>query len=77
MRINIAVLRQEEKLAICVEDSGPGLPTSTSGEISFGTGLKNIKERLKALYGDQASLALKDSPSGGLSVQITMPLRYS
>ncbi|MDP2875040.1 MAG: histidine kinase, partial [Holophaga sp.] len=59
-------------LSLAVQDDGPGLsPDSSSGR---GTGLANLRERLKLLYSDQARLAVEDHDEGGVEVRVLMPV---
>jgi LytS/YehU family sensor histidine kinase len=59
------------KLAITVADTGLGFgKADTAGT---GTGLANIRDRLKLLYGDQASLVVADNAPSGTVVTIAVP----
>jgi len=59
------------KLAVKVADTGLGFgKAATAGT---GIGLDNIRERLKLLYGNKASLTVSENPGGGTAVTITMP----
>ena len=59
------------KLAVTVADTGLGFgKAATAGT---GIGLTNIRERLALLYGNKASLSVKDTAGGGTSVTITVP----
>lgn len=60
------------RLAITVCDDGPG--AKGLGEPGFGIGLTNIRDRLEALYGADASLT--SGPTGdGYCTEIRLPLR--
>lgn len=72
--IQIAAERSGEVLSLTVSDNGPGLGAG-SGKLKEGVGLSNTRSRLKELYGEQASLALKPRETGGVSVEITIPWR--
>jgi len=59
------------KLAVKVADTGLGFgKAATAGT---GIGLDNIRERLKLLYGNKASLTVAENPGGGTAVTITVP----
>lgn len=59
------------KLAVSVADTGVGFgKAATAGT---GIGLNNIRERLKLLYGNKASLTVAENPPGGTRVTITVP----
>jgi len=66
-----AVVQDDGRLALTVEDDGAGFGLSASGS---GLGLTNIRERLAQLYGDRAALSLKARPQGGVAATITVPL---
>jgi sensor histidine kinase YesM len=80
------VLRAEVthgKLLITVKDSGVGyFPADPVGsaEKSAGFGLKNIKDRLALIYGDQANFSIRAlEPFEGLGTlaQISVPYKVS
>jgi hypothetical protein len=59
------------KLAVTVADTGLGFgKAATAGT---GVGLANIRERLKLLYGNKASLAVTENRPEGTLVTITVP----
>jgi two-component system, LytTR family, sensor kinase len=63
-------------LRLIVRDSGVGhaVPTrfDPPGE---GLGLANVAQRLRAHFGDAASLAIDGSPGAGTVVELTLPVR--
>ena len=65
----------KEKLSLCVKDNGVGFGGTSSGS---GIGLSNIRERLKQLYGADASLNLIAGVDGGVEASIYLPIvRFS
>jgi len=59
------------KLAVTVADTGLGFgKAATAGT---GVGLANIRERIKLLYGDRASLTVADDTPSGTIVTLTVP----
>ncbi|AZP10617.1 sensor histidine kinase [Undibacterium parvum] len=56
-------------VAITVRDNGPGMTLSSGG----GVGLKNIRERLQAMYGGSASLILSEPETGGFMATLQLP----
>ncbi len=63
-------------LQITIRDSGVGHATPTAfdppGE---GLGLTNVAQRLRAHFGDAASLAIDGAPGAGTVVRLTLPVR--
>ncbi len=68
--VTIAARAEYGKLAITVSDDGPGGVSDTE---SHGIGLANVRDRLAARFGDEASLVSAPDPQGYRSV-IRMPL---
>jgi two-component system, LytTR family, sensor kinase len=71
----VSITRRGADLRVAVEDDGPG--PSKTGAPTFGVGLGNTTERLRALYGDDAALTIGRSASGGFSVVVRLPFRLS
>lgn len=72
-RVSIAVRREEEQLVLSVHDNGPGLGADDAG----GVGTGNTRARLEQLYGNAASLTLRDAAEGGVIAEIRLPFRRS
>lgn len=60
------------QLLLSVADTGRGL--SSAGETVGGVGLTNIRERLAALYGDEAKLTLEQRAEKGVIATIALPV---
>ncbi|MGQ0712887.1 MAG: sensor histidine kinase [Gemmatimonadaceae bacterium] len=71
-RIDIVARVIGNRLELSVRDDGIGMSASHAAE---GVGLSNTRERLRTLYGDDATLTLLAPPSGGTEVVITLPFR--
>lgn len=72
----VSVRKDLAVLVVSVEDDGPGLDGDALH--SFGTGLKNSSDRLKALYGAAASLTIDGRSSGtGCAVVIRLPFHLA
>lgn len=68
-RLEIGAEVVHGQLAVHVLDTGVGFMPSGNG----GVGLANVRERLKALYGDRAELIIDVPPPGGTRATITLP----
>ena len=65
--------RAGDMLLITVVDDGVGIdPTAP---IPPGHGIENTRERLRALYGDRASLEIAPRPEGGTIATLQVPYR--
>ncbi|MDX1503393.1 MAG: hypothetical protein R3325_13605, partial [Thermoanaerobaculia bacterium] len=60
-----------------ITDDGPGLAEPVRGVPggTEGVGLANVRARLAALYGDEASLRLENRPEGGCRARMEVPWR--
>ncbi len=72
-RLEIAAFRDGDALRIVVSDDGPGLPPGWELATNCGRGLKNVIERLDALYRSSWSLAVKAGDAGGTIVEVGIP----
>jgi hypothetical protein len=70
-RIEILAHRRDTLLCLTVSDTGVGLLT----DFSEGIGLGNTRTRLRELYGERATLVLRNQ--NGLAVEITLPFHTS
>lgn len=61
--------RAGDRLTIEVGDNGAGF----AGDLREGTGLANVRQRLAATCGPDATLVLATSPAGGVSARLTLP----
>jgi sensor histidine kinase YesM len=59
--------RLGNKIAITVADTGLGFQNTTSN----GIGLKNVRERVKQLYGDAGSVSIEENQPSGTRITIT------
>ena len=67
--IHIAAAEAHGRLVLEVADTGRGLVAGAGG----GTGLANIRARLKAMYGAAAGLSLRHNQPRGVVAQIDLP----
>ena len=70
--ITVSAIIHDGVLQIRVEDTGLGfgVATDTAGS---GSGLTNVRARLKALYGDAAKLTI-EQPKAGTRICISLPM---
>jgi len=70
--LRLEVRRNGNRLEILITDDGPGFPEVVPpGRV----GLSNTEARLRAAYGEDASLALEDAPAGGAAVRLDLPFQ--
>jgi signal transduction histidine kinase len=67
--IRVEVSNVRSRIRIDVEDDGVGLDEAATP----GYGVTHVRERLRLLYGDRASVAMETRAGGGVRVRIEMP----
>jgi len=72
--ISIEARRDGNELVIAVSDNGPG--TAVAGVVSSGIGLANVRDRLRARFGDAASLSYGKPADGGFRTIVRVPLEH-
>jgi signal transduction histidine kinase len=65
--------RVDDMLEISVTDDGPGIDPATA--LPQGHGIESTRERLRALYGDDASLESTKRTAGGTVATLRVPYR--
>jgi len=70
--ITIAASREEGGLALSVSDDGPG--RSKAEVPGFGIGLGNVRDRLRARYGEAARIVYGQRSEGGFRTVLHLPL---
>jgi len=68
-RIEVQGRRDDDTLVLTVSDNGPGLPASQED----GLGLRNVRARLRELYGTEQSLELTSGDDGGTRAILRLP----
>ena len=71
--LKISARVQHGTLVMQLTDTGPGLGNGASSGKSCGVGLKNIRERLQQLYGDNQAFTLGPNEPRGLVATINLP----
>jgi two-component system LytT family sensor kinase len=72
-RVDIRVRREGDTLEMSVTDDGPGFDVSVPSP--KGHGIDSTRERLRALYGERASLVVAGSATGGTIATLRVPYR--
>jgi sensor histidine kinase YesM len=73
-RIDIEAEADHGRLRLAVKDTGAGLGAESGSEAGSGVGLANIRQRLKTLFGDSATLTLQENRPHGTIATIEIPL---
>jgi signal transduction histidine kinase len=68
-RIDVRAHRDDDRLVLTVQDNGPGLDTDQAD----GLGLRNVRARLQALYGDDHTVRFDTPPDAGTRVTLELP----
>ena len=70
-----AAMRGDGRLGIVVRDDGAGLQQGRAAELlGSGLGLRNVRERLQALYGRQAAFELRQAADGATEAELLLPV---
>jgi len=70
--VAVSASEKDGRLLLEVTDGGIGIGSARTA--GAGTGIAQVRERLRARYGDGASLEIADNPGGGLKVTLRLPL---
>lgn len=75
--IHVRAEQRDGTLTLSVSDNGRGCSDVSTAMDHGGIGLRNVRDRLRLLYGDAASFSI-DSPGGnGFTVKLSFPLRQA
>jgi len=74
----VAARVAEDRLELEVRDDGPGaIPDASSAAATDGwtggVGIRNVRDRLRHLHGDEASVAVQSRPGGGTVQRVVVP----
>lgn len=72
-RLEIDIAREADALVVTVTDDGPGLPEGWDLATHCGRGLRNVLERLDALYRGAWSFSLENATGGGAVARLRIP----
>lgn len=70
----IIAREQDRQVAVTVADDGQGFGSQVGGT---GIGLKNLRERLRLTYGNEASFAIISNFPHGVAATLTLPMQAS
>ena len=76
-RVEVSATRSDTGLLLRVRDNGVGLPQDWTLEQDAGVGLRNVASRLEHLYGGRELLRITSVASGGVEVQLDLPVRVT
>jgi len=68
--LTLSAAKDAANIRLVIADTGLGF----SGATSNGVGLRNVRERIKALFGDAGRLSIEENSGGGTRVVITLPV---
>jgi len=68
-RVDFRAWRDGDAVRIDVRDTGVGFAATTGG----GVGLTNLRDRLRGLYGNAATLSIGENPPSGTLVTVRLP----
>lgn len=70
-----AALRGDGRLGIVVRDDGAGVQSGQGATLlGSGVGLRNVRERLQALYGGLAAFELRQAADGATEAELLLPV---
>lgn len=73
VELELATSLDEEFLEIVIKDQGPGMPSHVSTRGSEGIGLRNVRERLEKIYGQEYALEIKANEPRGTKIVTRIP----
>lgn len=72
--IRLRTHRQDGRLMITVEDNGTGIPEHRLPEVyDGGIGFRNVRERLRLIYGNDFRMDISSGPGRGTLISIDIP----
>lgn len=73
-RVAVRIAREDDRIRLEISDDGPGLDDQVRDPSTWRLGLRNTRERLERLYGDDHRFELVDLEPHGLLVRVVIPL---
>jgi sensor histidine kinase YesM len=74
VHIHVQAERRGELLKLMVSDNGKGCSDVLKAVTNGGIGLRNVRDRLQLLYGDQAHFDISSPQGRGFNVTLSFPL---
>jgi GAF domain-containing protein len=75
-KITISSVRGNGLLRLEVADTGVGFDSRSAGRLhNGGVGVRNVRDRLKNIYGSEDYLQIDSKPERGTTITITIPLK--
>ena len=71
-RIDVVAVRDGERLRVIVRDTGRGLGEAST-QAGSGVGLDNLRQRLQAMFGDNARFTLESNTPQGVIATLDLP----
>ncbi|MBK8339606.1 MAG: histidine kinase [Flavobacteriales bacterium] len=75
VNIHVSAERTNGQLNITVRDNGRGCKDVLGAVAGTGIGLRNVRERLRLLYGEEANMQVVSPNGHGFEVTLTLPFR--
>jgi signal transduction histidine kinase len=72
--LEIVASADDGELRLAVRDDGPGLPAGWTSASAAGRGLKNVADRLRALYPGHHQFSVRAGETGGVIAEVRVPL---
>ena len=74
--VTLAAREEYDRLVVTVSDDGDGVARQDATRPGYGIGLANVRERLEARFGKQASIVSGPAP-GGYATHLRLPIRHA
>jgi len=77
--LEIAARRHGDMLEIQVRDDGPGCPQFTGDDLppGNGVGLRNARDRMRVLYGEQQAFVVRNREPRGVEITLRLPFEHA
>lgn len=72
-RVTIEAGLEGEELQVVVRDTGVGMDAAVASRSKSGVGLRNVRNRLVQLFGDEYAPEIESEPGSGTSIRLRVP----